>query len=44
MFEDAFHYERRRLENDVVALEPFDVSGYILLEYRCRIVLTHLAR
>jgi hypothetical protein len=28
MSEGAFHYEQRRLENDLVALEPFDVCVF----------------
>jgi hypothetical protein len=38
MSKATFHYEQRRLENDLVALEPFDVgiisslNGRILLE------------
>lgn len=32
MSKETFHYEQQRLENDLIALEPFDVSEFSLLE------------
>lgn len=42
MSEGVFHYEQRRLENDLVALEPFDVG--ISFPWEAKLILTQAAK